>query len=148
MVIGGEFENLISSSGTDGVRDWTLHASPQPAYPSFRLIAALRLFHLALSTENSNPTDDVIDSWQDTLLGRRDVVSDENEVAWRATLRDICQAVGDRARRSIEKLDGVFKDGDSVGWSTWMKRNIWTLWREEQLVVAAVAASVADGKQF
>lgn len=139
---------MTSSSSTDVVRDWTLHASPQPAYPSFRLIAALRLYHLALSTENSNPTDKVIDHWQDTLLGRRDVISDENEVAWRATLRDICQTVGDRARGSIDKLDGASEDGSSAGWFAWMKRNIWTLWREEQLVAAAVAASVAGGKQF
>ncbi|KZP12004.1 SET domain-containing protein [Athelia psychrophila] len=131
--------------------DWTLHASPRPAYPSFRLIAALRLYHLTLSVESTPESTRVgqfIEPWQDTLLGRKHTISDENEAAWRATLYDICQEVGERAKCALERLESGLEGGNASSWSLWMKKNICALWTEEQIVAAAVAASVAGGEQY
>jgi hypothetical protein len=85
------------------VRDWTLHSSPPPAYPSYRLITALRLYHIFPVSENDVPPHHAIAirPWQDTLLGKQEFISEQNEDAWRKTLLSICQSVADNASVGI-----------------------------------------------
>lgn len=79
------------------------------------------------------------------LLGQRDVVSQENEIAWRATLLDICETLTVRATSGVAAV-GRLSLGDP--WSVWMKDAIKALWREEDEVARAVAASVRAGEEF
>jgi hypothetical protein len=131
------------------VRDWTLHGSPSPAHPSFRLITVLRLYHVAFITESSTVArKEDFKRWQDTLLGRRTIVSEENETSWRETLLYICETLVKRADVGTSGLLTLNLDFRSISWLAWMQDNIQALWREESSVAAAVSESVRQGVQF
>jgi hypothetical protein len=129
-------------------RNWTLHSSPSPAYPSYRLITALRLYHINLGSASGIIPQEVLQPWHDTLLGRRSMVSDENEAAWRESLAQICGILKTRAETEVSRLTTRTADIKDVSWLAWMQDNIQALWQEEVLVAAAVAESVRHGVQF
>jgi len=140
-------EDILIEKGYWG--DWTLHASPKPAHPSYRLITALRLYHLLpSSTPSALSRDELIGPWQDTLLGQRDLVSEENEAAWRGTLARICEILMRRAEAGISALEVHTHAAGRVPWLAWMLDNIRTLWMEEAVVAAAVAKSIREEEQF
>ncbi|CAK5277701.1 unnamed protein product [Mycena citricolor] len=91
--------------------DWILDAGPAV---SFRLITALRLLHCDTSSS-------VL--WHDTLTGARDIVSDDNEIAWKRTVLDVCTSILERAAKRPNPI-GV----DSVD----------SLWLEEETVAQAI----------
>jgi hypothetical protein len=127
--------------------DWTLHALPAPAHPSFRLITALRLYHLvpASTTHVQNPAE-VLQLWNDTLAGRRPLVSRENENAWRATLLEMCKRIRERASVGVLKVEGIEQGGPD--WVRWIKEAIILLWREEEAVARAVEDSILSGEEY
>jgi hypothetical protein len=130
-------------------RDWTLHSSPSPAYPSYRLITALRLYHLAFgSGSDSIIRERVLGPWQDTLHGRCNMVSEENEIAWRESLIQICEILMRRAETGIHTLAERTVDFKDVSWLGRMQDNIKVLWQEEALVAAAVVQSIRQGAEF
>ncbi|EPQ58137.1 SET domain-containing protein [Gloeophyllum trabeum ATCC 11539] len=130
--------------------DWTVHSSPKPAHPSFRLISALRLYHSVQVPTTSIPRnpDEVLDRWRDTLMGRHDSISPENEQAWRGTLLDICRKVIRRARKTLEEMNSSRPEQDADGWRQYAQDCIKTLWREELEVAEAVIVSVVNGEEF
>jgi hypothetical protein len=131
------------------IRDWTLHSSPSPAYPSYRLITALRLYHTTFgSASDANIDEEALKPWQDTLLGVRTMVSEENETAWRQSLVQICATLISRAEAGISELVTRTMGFKDVPWLAWMQDNVKALWREEALVASAVAESVRQGVQF
>ena len=140
VVVDQEVEELLDELGNDGDEkiellqdhgywsEYTLHPYPEPAYPSQRLIPALRL--MALDHNAPEPVkvtkvgpepgvksgkkaynpygldDDVSDleKWLDTLMGRRDKVSEKNEEQARDLLLEICTTRRGRieeARRQV-----------------------------------------------
>ncbi|OCH95546.1 SET domain-containing protein [Obba rivulosa] len=130
--------------------DWTLHSSPLPAHPSYRLISALRLYHAledwhATELDDSEPTD-VINKWRDVVNGQAMLISDSNETQWRGTVLDICESVGERARRGLQQCEEV--KPENVGWWRWAVGNIGCLWREELEVAQAVGHSIRAGEEF
>ena len=130
-------------------RDWTLHNSPSPAYPSFRLITALRLYNVTFRpAANIVEREEDLEPWRDTLLGQRNIVSEENETSWRETLIQICEILIRRAGTGICGLAMLNVDFKSASWFAWMQDNIRALWQEEAFVAAAVAKSVRQGVQF
>ncbi|GBE82304.1 hypothetical protein BKA93DRAFT_760434 [Sparassis latifolia] len=129
--------------------DWSLHSSPQPAHPSYRMITALRLYHVVESLGPQVPPDSASDvilrSWKDTINGRTSSVSEDNERLWRNTLLDICELVAARARDGMRiTLSG----SGTSGWYSWMEENVRCLWREELEVATAVACSLRAGEEF
>ena len=80
---------------SDGYSDWTMHSSPTPAHPSYRLIAALRLYHTVSESAGSVPanSEELVDAWRRVLIGQEERISEENEQAWRGTLSRICESV-------------------------------------------------------
>ena len=138
----------LECSQCSSIRNWTLHSSPSPAYPSYRLITALRLYHITLGPASGISPQEVLQPWYDTLLGRRSMVSEENEAAWRESLAQICGILKGRAETEISRLTTRTADLKDVSWFPWMQDNIQALWQEEALVAAAVAESVRDGVQF
>ncbi|KAJ7219254.1 hypothetical protein GGX14DRAFT_516199 [Mycena pura] len=69
--------------------NWSLDASPAVSY---RLITALRLFHVPLGSSED------VQRWRDTLTGVRELISDANEAAWKRTVAGICATVIQRAK--------------------------------------------------
>ncbi|KAF8921324.1 hypothetical protein CPB85DRAFT_1270290 [Mucidula mucida] len=117
--------------------DWTLHVTRESAYPSFRVLAALRLYHLA----QESATDDDVSAWKDTLAGRRDVVSPDNETAVRATLDRICCQLVERGEQALESIEKVQSKKE-------VRSNVKVLWTEEILVGRAVSVSIRSGAVF
>ncbi len=132
---GFAVEHAIEVSLT--ARDWTLHVTRESAYPSFRVLAALRLYHLA----QESATDDDVSAWKDTLAGRRDVVSPDNETAVRATLDRICCQLVERGEQALESIEKVQSKKE-------VRSNVKVLWTEEILVGRAVSVSIRSGAVF
>ncbi|KZT26214.1 hypothetical protein NEOLEDRAFT_1132222 [Neolentinus lepideus HHB14362 ss-1] len=129
--------------------EWTLHSSPTPAHPSFRLISALRLYRSIPQTSTAIPRnpDKALDAWRDTLMGRQDSISPENEQAWRRTLVEMCREIVERARRNLQDL--ADNGGKAQGeWRAFVHDCVKTLWREEFEVAEAVVESVQNGEEF
>ncbi|KAI0928740.1 hypothetical protein AcW1_005897 [Taiwanofungus camphoratus] len=132
--------------------DWTLHSSPPPAYPSYRLISALRLYH-AIEHSPSNTScipDKALQAWRDVINGRINSISSENEIGWRKSLISVCEQITRRAEESIcsDTLRSSETNHDKPGWHQWSKESIRTLWREESEVARAVARSIRAGEEF
>lgn len=116
-------------------RNWVIFASQESAQPSWGLVAALRLYNLM---ETTSAEESAIRMWQDVTSGRRDLISDDNEQACRASALYICEVLIRRAERSLE----------AVGRRTPVQQCIRTLWIEELVVARAVRARICNGEGF
>ncbi|KDQ60833.1 hypothetical protein JAAARDRAFT_124205 [Jaapia argillacea MUCL 33604] len=148
-LVGGWMKNILTEEGYWG--EWTLHSSPQPAHPSFRLITALRLYHVIPSLYTGVPSEPAtyVDPWRETILGYSEVVSQENEKQWRDTLRQICNTVSERATRSLVGFTHQQNtEVDDLGWVQYAADCITTLWREELEVSGAVLQSLDGEVEF
>ena len=91
---------------------------------------------------------DIIRPWQDTLVGTRECISEQNEKAWKETLLLICQGLAAGApvgtARCSEKLESQRKPD----WVHSATKNIELLWVEERLVATAVSESILRGVEF
>lgn len=130
--------------------DWTLDSSPPPAHPSYRLITTLRLCQLvgeSVGSEGaSSSSEAVVQIWRDVLNGQRDVISVQNEVQWRESLRIMCETIQQRAQTGLRDTVSALPGAD--GWSAWMRGNILTLWREELEVATGVIDSLNAGEEY
>ncbi|KAH7930793.1 SET domain-containing protein [Leucogyrophana mollusca] len=143
--LGSLVKSALMEEGYWG--DWTLHSSPKPAHPSYRLMTALRLHHLVAACGSAR--DDVLQPWRDVIAGQRDTISDVNENDWRQTLVTVCDAVIERAEPHIgAKSEWSNVSAEEEAWLPWMRGNIAMLWKEERLVAIAVKASVLHGEEF
>ncbi|KAI0082678.1 SET domain-containing protein [Panus rudis PR-1116 ss-1] len=151
-------EKLFEEAGATGIwakevlqnegywGDWTMHGSPQPAHPSYRLIAALRLLCHAKA---SNNMETCLQRWCDTVSGIQETISEENERHWRQVLSEICLTIASRVRAGLRRLEeSVEGEGRSTEWGEWMVGNIRYLWLEELEVCECVAESVQRGEEF
>ena len=131
------------------LRDWTLHSTPATAYPSYRLITTLRLYHIFSDDVNTVPpdSDHMVDMWRDVTLGKRDAISQENESRWRSTLERLCNDVIQDAKRGLVKVRGIRVDEED-GWVEFAKVSIEMLWREEMDVGCTVLKSLEEGVDF
>ncbi|TFK42601.1 hypothetical protein BDQ12DRAFT_676474 [Crucibulum laeve] len=146
--LGEWMEDRLREEGYWG--DWTIHSSPAPAYPSYRLITALRLYSLwpPSVTDISADAEQHLDSWRDTTLGKRDTISPENESSWRAMLSKICRSIISNARFMISRLDSEPCLTSDDGSGKAMKKNIELLWQEQLYVAMGVENSLREGVQF
>ena len=126
-------------------RDWTLHSTPDGAQPSWRLITALRLYHLVIAIGSTD--EDAIQPWRDVVTGKRSRVSFENERSWRKTVALLCDILIKRAEGSIVMGSAQDKKGEG-NWVRWMMENIRSLWREELFVARGVKESMLRGDEF
>jgi len=134
------------------LRDWTLHTTPATAYPSYRLITTLRLYHIFPDDDNTvlpPDSDDMVEMWRDVTLGKRDAISQENESRWRSTLGRLCNDVIQDAKRGLIKVRDIQLEVDQEnGWVEFAKVFIEMLWREEMDVGCAVLKSLEEGVDF
>lgn len=140
-------KSILEDEGYWG--DWTLYCSAGSAQPSWRLITALRLHHLVVS-ENSTIHHSAIQLWRDVIAGKREMISDGNELAWKESLITICDTIIAKAQARLDSLksDSGSAEERGHGWLLWMRENIRTLWREELLVAAAVKQLTLSGDNF
>ncbi|KAG7452533.1 SET domain-containing protein [Guyanagaster necrorhizus] len=122
--------------------NWTLHLSAGSAYPSFRLLAALRLHHL----EWDGISEELLKPWKDTLLGHRNTISTENEETVRQTIVEICRRVVQRGKTYIAAIKEARQSAS--GWAVDAFTNIETLWTEETLVSREMSESILSGIPF
>lgn len=122
-----------------------MHSTADSAQPSWRLIAALRLYHLVVAIGSAD--EDATQPWRDVVTGKRDCVSSENEHSWRKTAVLLCDLLIDRAENSIAQDSAQEKNGED-NWAGWMSENILSLWREELFVARAVKENVLRGDVF
>ncbi|CEH13974.1 N-methyltransferase [Ceraceosorus bombacis] len=129
-------ENLLQARGY--WLDYTIHPDPFPPHASHRLICALRLLHVPLSStsvhERSNQnnlvrtypitsapfinrspgrTNAELQGWEATLLGLRHHVSDENEDKAHGTLMKLCQDVMDDRTSRLSLLHSMLQNRHS-----------------------------------
>jgi hypothetical protein len=129
--------------------DWTIHSAPEPAHPSFRLVTALRLYHSIPMEETSPPEDETeVQAWQGTIAGNQDIVSLDNERAWRETLEMLCQAIENESGIYLDKLDEVKRKWPDDAWIRHMRSCSSMLWREQQHVARCVRKSLQQGEEF
>ena len=80
-------------------------------------------------------------------MGKRYIISEQNEQAWRVTLSNICESVIQRAQDHLT-LDlpelGVEGDGEV----SWVCSNIENIWKEEWYVATDVLLSIRTGEEF
>lgn len=133
--------------------DWTIHSSPGPAHPSYRLITALRLLCLLESSctseaDSSSSQTSVIDNWKKVIQGEAETISDDNEQQWRTAATAICERVIQRAEVGVERVKSVGRGSERPEWFEWMKQNILLLWQEEVEVAKLVLRSLQSGEEF
>lgn len=82
---------------------------------------------------NSLSKEETLRPWKDIILGRREELSKDLELAWRDVLRRICVTIVDRTSRAL--LDTVVR-GDE---------NLVTLWKEERCVAECIYNLIESG---
>lgn len=137
-------KSILEDEGYWG--DWTLCCSAESAQSSWRLITALRLHHVFVS--NNTIHHSAIQPWRDVIAGKREMISDGNELAWKESLITICDTIIAKARARLDSLTSDSAEERGHGWFLWMRENIRTLWREELLVAAAVKQRTLSGDNF
>ncbi|KZT11365.1 SET domain-containing protein [Laetiporus sulphureus 93-53] len=140
---GRPLRTILEDEGYWG--EWTLDSAPPPAHPSYRLITALRLYHL-MEDSHFSVQDNLIRPWKDVVNGHRDIISAENEIRWRQSLLGICDNLAKRAKTGLRDASSNLDHGD--GCYEWARGNILCLWREELEIAAAVKRSVQAGEEF
>ncbi|KAF9532962.1 hypothetical protein CPB83DRAFT_846676 [Crepidotus variabilis] len=149
--IGSWMKNVLLDEGYWG--DWTMHTIPAPAHPSYRLITALRLYHILPTNTEALPSqhraDQLLNGWRNTTLGNQDVISTLNENLWRDTLLRLCEGnIRNAEGRSC--LKAVFEETDegNFGWHSAAVKTIQLLWQEELHVAKAVMKSLQENVAF
>ncbi|KAK7054916.1 hypothetical protein VNI00_003379 [Paramarasmius palmivorus] len=118
-------------------KDYTLHE----AYPSYRLITALRLYAMLPGSGGiPQDRDTFLASWNAVVSGQQDCLSAENENLWIRVLDDeICRTVITRAEMGIARLDD--KLGDDVN-------TVRALWKEELQIAESIRIKITSGESF
>jgi hypothetical protein len=101
-------------------------------------------------SENDVPPHpaNAIQPWQDTLLGKQEIISEQNEDAWKKTLLSICQSVVDNASTGIVGCSDELGHWGTESWVNAMKGTVEALWHEEHCIAMAVSESIHQVRRF
>jgi len=111
----------------------------------------LRLYHIFSDDVSTVPpdSDHLVDIWRDTTLGKRGVISQENEGRWRLTLEHLCNDLVQDAKRGLIRVRGIqVPERHENSWVEFVKVAIEILWREEIDVGCLVLKSLEEGADF
>lgn len=92
--------------------------------------------------------EDLVQTWRDTTLGKRTMISEDNEKWWRKTLKNVCKNVVREGMLGFKRLSAIDVTERSPEWLTLSKAFIETLWREDVDVGTAVVESLQRGEEF
>lgn len=93
----------------------TFQAQPEPASASWRVLVALRLLVLPLSTTSDSTTTiaEKLEPWYDLLSGEADIISESNESGVKEEIRKICHQLlveSDEGIKKCEELKSEWAD--------------------------------------
>ncbi|KAJ3814270.1 SET domain-containing protein [Lentinula aff. lateritia] len=141
-------EALVVEKGETGVwmksvlildnywRDWTMHYASGSAFPSYRLVIALRLISVFPSGPLPSSSEEMLRPWKNVVLGNCDKLSSNLENAWRNILRNVCITVIERASTAL--VTPEVKVHDCVV----------ALWAEERFVAERILDLIKNGEIF
>ncbi|KAI0748057.1 SET domain-containing protein [Daedaleopsis nitida] len=148
--LGSRLRVVLEEEGYWG--DWTIHSSPIPAHPSYRLMTALHLLclfdHVTIPQAETSHLDASVNQWRDVILGRAEEPPEIGE-RWRRSLERLCGHIVERARCRLTGLAATpSHQSNDHGWRDWMVGNVRLLWTEELEVAEAVLASLSTEVEF
>ncbi|KAK4053815.1 hypothetical protein OIV83_001471 [Microbotryomycetes sp. JL201] len=85
--------------------EMTMQGSEHDASASWRVLIALRLLHLRISTSGASLTASTIEPFYAVVAGDADIISDSNEKQVKASLRTICQVIKLQADEALPRCD-------------------------------------------
>ncbi|BGO97560.1 hypothetical protein NBRC10513v2_001555 [Rhodotorula toruloides] len=129
--------------------DMTLSEKPDPPSPSWRVLVALRLFHLRLPTLAVLSADSLA-AWYNNINGVTETVSSANEAKVRASVRAICDAAVREAEEGVKRCEEVLRrwKREGTGVDKEMEGNwrmVKTVW-DEDLRIARAVKNEYEGK--
>jgi len=148
---------------TDDHRSWTMHANCDGlAYPSYRMLPALRLACLEDDELRSKSPSGRVSAWKRQVAGNESWEGPEDcekgrwERGMRDLLKGICDWISERAEKGLLATEAVRdrleregkRDGSENYRYRYGLRCIWLLWDEELQVAQGVRASIDDGISF
>ncbi|KAJ3936859.1 MAG: hypothetical protein NXY57DRAFT_82908 [Lentinula lateritia] len=141
-------EALVVEKGETGVwiksvlvsdsywRDWTMHYASGSAFPSYRLVIALRLISIFPSGPLPSSSEAMLRPWKNVVLGHCDKLSSNLEEAWCNILRNVCTTVIERASTALVTPEVQVHDC------------IVALWTEERFVAERLSDLIENGEIF
>jgi len=135
--VGTWMKEILQSE--DYWRDWTMHFASGSAFPSYRLITAVRLFSIFPAGSIPPLSEKMLGPWKDVVLGLQEELSADCEVAWRDVLRRICTIVMNRASRAL--VNPALADTDH-------RDSIVALWAEERYIAERILEQTRIGEVF
>ncbi|KAJ3896505.1 hypothetical protein GG344DRAFT_36468 [Lentinula edodes] len=141
-------EALVVEKGETGVwmksvlvldnywRDWTMHYASGSAFPSYRLVIALRLISIFPSGPLPSSSEEMLRPWKNVVLGNCDKLSSNLEEAWCNILRNVCTTVIERALTALVAPEVKVHDC------------IVALWTEERFVAERILDLIENGEIF
>ncbi|KAJ4487977.1 SET domain-containing protein [Lentinula aciculospora] len=115
-------------------RDWTMHYASGSAFPSYRLVIALRLISIFPPGSLSPFSKDMLRPWKDVVVGNSDKLSPNLEETWRGILQCVCTTIVERASKALVKSE--IQEHDSIV----------ALWTEEKFVAERLSDLVESGE--
>ncbi|KAF8959069.1 hypothetical protein BDZ97DRAFT_1839701 [Flammula alnicola] len=142
--VGSWMKEILVVEGYWG--DWTMHCTPKPAHPSYRLITALRIYHLLPLSTDIIPSnaDHLLEEWRNTTLGKRTLSPQTTKPFGEQRCCKSGEAGINRTRKVEIEIDS--QNPQFVVDSA--KVSIETLWREEIDVATAVMRSLENNEEF
>ncbi|KAJ1311048.1 hypothetical protein OPQ81_009553 [Rhizoctonia solani] len=130
--------------------DWSLHVNLEDgeARPSYRVIPALRLLHIALDSKGNMNRE--LRFWEDSILGLTENVSMENESKVRESVIALCERIVRRSIKKISQIKSQMAGNKSTKPAEWLRvlSTIERLWEEERYVAESVRQSTLNGIVF
>ncbi|CAG8443056.1 2913_t:CDS:10 [Gigaspora rosea] len=129
--------NLLMKNGFYG--DYALHASQI----SFRLLTALRLrFLRPINDISSQETQHLITKWQNTISGKYEIVSYENEIEVYEWIDSVCKELIKKCDLMLEKVNNT----NSI--PSGSLENLKLLWNESKNILTSVIILIQDSKKY
>ncbi|CAG8548881.1 27740_t:CDS:10 [Dentiscutata erythropus] len=136
-----EAENIVSKKSSLLMKngfygDYVLHTSQI----SFRLLTALRLrFLRPLNNISSQETQHLITKWQNTISGKYEILSYENEIEVYEWIDSVCKEL-------IRKCDFMLEKVNSIPSSS--LENLKLLWNESKNILTSIIILIQDSKNM
>ncbi|KEP55132.1 RuBisCO LSMT substrate-binding protein [Rhizoctonia solani 123E] len=128
--------------------DWTFHVEDGVGRPSYRVIPALRLFHMSLNYEDdANPG---LKLWEDSILGLTENISAENESKVRESIIELCEVIIQRSTTKISQVRSQAAETEVIRPAEWLQilSMVERLWEEEHYVAESVRQATLNGIVF
>ena len=112
----------------------------------------LQFINLEFPSSHPDPdsaqVEQILQPWQDVIMGKAEAVSDANETLARHDLKLICEAIMDRSSGGTNRLadKGGEESDTECSWYEWAKGCVASLWEEEGRVAQEVLDSLAKGQ--